>query len=194
MARTKEFDRDEAVRRAMQVFWEQGYEATSTDDLLRAMGIGRQSMYDTFGDKHGLYLEALRAYQAEYSANLVECLRSHPSPLSAIREYLLSIPNGTQKVRARGCLFVNATAELAHVDTEVATLLKTGGALGQGALERVVKDAQRKGELNPRVDPGVAASFLLATIGGLRLSAKAGTPPDALRDVVDFAMAGLRAQ
>ncbi|RKH59917.1 TetR/AcrR family transcriptional regulator [Corallococcus aberystwythensis] len=194
MARTKEFDRDEAVRRAMQVFWEQGYEATSTDDLLRAMGIGRQSMYDTFGDKHGLYLEALRAYQAEYSANLVECLRSHPSPLGAIREFLLSIPNGTQKARARGCLSVNATAELASTDPDVDTLLKSGGALGQAALERVVKEAQRKGELSPKLDARVAASFLLATIGGLRLSAKAGTPPEALRDVVDFALAGLKAR
>ncbi|NOK19995.1 TetR/AcrR family transcriptional regulator [Corallococcus carmarthensis] len=194
MPRTKEFDRDEAVRRAMQVFWEQGYEATSTDDLLRAMGIGRQSMYDTFGDKHGLYLEALRAYQAEYSANLMECLRSHPSPLGAIREFLLSIPNGTQKARARGCLSVNATTELAHADAEVATLLKTGGAVGHGALERVVKEAQRKGELNPKLDARVAAGFLLSTIGGLRLSAKAGTPPEALRDVVDFALAGLKAQ
>ncbi|WP_375755228.1 TetR/AcrR family transcriptional regulator [Corallococcus exercitus] len=194
MARTKEFDRDEAVRRAMQVFWEQGYEATSTDDLLRAMGIGRQSMYDTFGDKHGLYLEALRAYQAEYSANLMECLRSHPSPLGAIREYLLSIPNGTQRARARGCLSVNATAELAHTDADVATLIKSGGAVGHGALERVVKEAQRKGELSPKLDPRVAASFLLAAIGGLRLSAKAGTPPEALRDVVDFTLAGLKAQ
>ncbi|GMT97739.1 TetR/AcrR family transcriptional regulator [Corallococcus caeni] len=194
MARTKEFDRDEAVRRAMQVFWEQGYEATSTDDLLRAMGIGRQSMYDTFGDKHGLYLEALRAYQAEYSAHLMECLRAHPSPLGAIREYLLSIPNGTQKARARGCLSVNATAELAHADAEVATLLKTGGAVGHGALERVVKEAQRKGELSPKLDARVAASFLLAAIGGLRLSAKAGTPPEALRDVVDFTLAGLKAR
>ncbi|NBD09818.1 TetR/AcrR family transcriptional regulator [Corallococcus silvisoli] len=194
MARTKEFDRDEAVRRAMKVFWEQGYEATSTDDLLRAMGIGRQSMYDTFGDKHGLYLEALRCYQAEYSANLVECLRSHPSPLGAIREYLLSIPNGTPKERARGCLTTNATSELANVDPDVATLLKTSGALGHGALERVVKEAQRKGELSPRVDSRVAAGFLLTTIAGLRMSAKAGTPPEVLRDIVDFALAGLQSR
>ncbi|MFP2896916.1 TetR family transcriptional regulator C-terminal domain-containing protein [Corallococcus sp. 4LFB] len=124
----------------------------------------------------------------------MECLRAHPSPLGAIREVLLSIPNGTQKARARGCLFVNATAELAHADAEVATLLKTGGAVGYGALERVVKEAQRKGELSPKLDARVAASSLLAAIGGLRLSAKAGTPPEALRDVVDFTLAGLKAR
>ncbi|RKH40449.1 TetR/AcrR family transcriptional regulator [Corallococcus llansteffanensis] len=194
MARTKEFDRDEAVRRAMTVFWEQGYEATSTDDLLRAMGIGRQSMYDTFGDKHGLYLDALRCYQTEYGANMAECLRSHASPLAALREFLLSIPGATPKERARGCLTVNATTELAHTDPEVATVLKSSGALGLGMLERIVREAQHKGELNSKLDARVAASFLLTTIGGLRLGAKAGTPPDTLRAVVDFTLSGLKAQ
>src|SRR6267142_1909851 len=70
MARPREFDRDAAVQRAMSVFWRKGYAATSTDDLLRAMNIGRQSMYDTFGDKHRLYLEALD--DSERAARFVE--------------------------------------------------------------------------------------------------------------------------
>ena len=62
MARTKEFDRDLALQRAIQLFSKQGYAATSTDDLMQVMGIGRQSMYDTFGDKRTLFLAALRKY------------------------------------------------------------------------------------------------------------------------------------
>jgi AcrR family transcriptional regulator len=71
MARPREFDRDEAVRLAIDVFREKGFEGTSTDDLLCAMGIGRQSMYDTFGDKRGLYIEALRRYNAESVAEIM---------------------------------------------------------------------------------------------------------------------------
>jgi AcrR family transcriptional regulator len=193
MGRPKAFDRDTAVQQAMTVFWEQGYEATSTDDLLRAMGIGRQSMYDTFGDKHRLYLEALQRYQADYGAALVERLQATRSPLSALRDVLLAIANETPRERARGCLAVNATTELAQADPEVASLVWAGGMLCEAALERVVRDAQRKGELNQSLDVRTAGRFLYATMNGLRVSAKAGATPRALRDVAEFALRGLKA-
>ena len=76
MARPREFDRDAAVERAMSVFWRKGYAATSTDDLLRAMKIGRQSMHDTFGDKRRLYVEALKRYSKERIAEHIRRLRA----------------------------------------------------------------------------------------------------------------------
>ncbi|MDB5058625.1 MAG: Transcriptional regulatory protein [Chloroflexi bacterium] len=193
MARIKEFDREEAVQQAMAVFWGQGYDATSTDDLLRAMGIGRQSMYDTFGDKHRLYLEALQRYQADYGAGLLENLRAATSPLTAIREILLSVANQTPSERARGCMTVNATTELAHADPEVASLVKASGMLCEALFERVVREAKQKGELSPSIDERAAGRFILATIRGLRVSAKAGASPEALRDIACFALGGLKA-
>src|SRR5260370_30330632 len=193
MARPKAFDRDTAVQQAMTVFWEQGYEATSTDDLLRAMGIGRQSMYDTFGDKHRLYLEALQRYQAEYGARLLERLHATSSPLSALREVLLAVANETPGERARGCLAVNATMELAHTDPEVASMVRTSELLCQAALERVVREAKRTGELSSAVDERSAGRFLFTTVQGLRVSAKAGLSPAALRDVAEFALRALKA-
>src|ERR1700733_11187409 len=91
MARPREFDRDAAVQRAMSVFWRKGYAATSTDDLLRAMNIGRQSMYDTFGGKPRLYLEALETYQQERIAENIERLRSTASPLAGIEAFVIGI-------------------------------------------------------------------------------------------------------
>ena len=95
MVRPREFDRDAALDRAMQVFWAKGFAATSTEDLVAAMGIGRQSLYNAFGDKRRLYLESLEAYQqldgsadhvggallASRAARHLACLHPHPSDL-----------------------------------------------------------------------------------------------------------------
>src|SRR5258707_15255888 len=105
MARPKEFDRDRALMKAMDVFWQQGYEPTSPDDLIRAIGIGRQSMYDKFGDKHQLYLEALRLYEANTETAFFNRLYDAPSPFAALRDEILSISNAKANGRAPGCLF-----------------------------------------------------------------------------------------
>src|SRR5258707_14880541 len=128
MARPKEFDRDRALMKAMELFWQQGYEATSTDDLVRAIGIGRQSMYDTFGDKHRLYLEALRLYEANSGAEFFKRIYESPSPFVAICDYILCIAGGTSADRARGCFIVNATNELAASDPDVPAAIPTHGA------------------------------------------------------------------
>src|SRR5260370_34278679 len=102
MARPREFDRGEALKRALAVFWEKGFEATSTDDLVRAMSIGRQSMYDTFGDKHQLYLETLQLYEANSGAELFKRIYETPAPSVAICDYIISIAAGTSAYRSRG--------------------------------------------------------------------------------------------
>jgi AcrR family transcriptional regulator len=193
MGRPKEFNREKAVRQAMVVFWEKGYEATSTEDLLRAMGIGRQSMYDTFGDKHRLYLEALKCYQAEHGAGMVERLGAAASPLSAIRELLLAVANEPADARARGCMQVNAITELAQCDAEVAVLVQESMASCEALFARVVGEAKRRHEIDPSTDERAAGAFILSTIQGMRVSAKAGAGPDALHQIALFALNGLKA-
>src|SRR5258706_2339030 len=161
MARPKEFDRDRALKKAMDVFWQQGYEATSTDDLLRAMGIGRQSLYDTFGDKHRLYLEALRLYEADSGAELFKRIYETPSPFVAICDYILSIADGTSADRARGCFYVNATNELAPSDPDVAAVIRASSARCETAFERILREAKPRGEVDRYVDEPVAARVLL---------------------------------
>lgn len=177
----------------MSVFWDKGYEATSTEDLLQAMGIKRQSMYAAFGDKHGLYLEALERYHAQRAAGLVERLRAGGSPLAGLQEVLVAIACETPEARARGCMGVSAIAERAHVDPEVAAMTRTAGKLCEATFERVVVEAQRRGEVGAHVDARTAGRYLLTTLQGLRVSAKAGAAPEALRAVAGLAIAGLRA-
>jgi TetR/AcrR family transcriptional repressor of nem operon len=192
MARPREFDRGEALKRALAVFWEKGFEATSTDDLVRAMGIGRQSMYDTFGDKHQLYLEALQLYEANTGAELFKRIYECPSPFVALCDYILSIADGALADRARGCFFVNATTELAPSDPDVAAVIGASSARCEAAFERILREAKQRGEVDRSVDERVAARFLLSTIRGLRVSAKAGVEPEDLRAIATLALSSLK--
>jgi AcrR family transcriptional regulator len=192
MARPREFDRCEALRRALTVFWEKGYEATSTDDLVRAMGIGRQSMYDTFGDKHQLYLEALRLYEASNGAELFKRIYETPSPFLGICDYILAIADGTSADRARGCFAVNATTELAPSDPDVTASIRASSTRCEAAFERILREAKQCGAVDQSVDERVAARFLLSTIRGLRVSAKAGVPPEDLRAIATLALSSLK--
>ena len=176
----------------MHVFWEHGYEATSTDDLLRAMGIGRQSMYDAFGDKHRLYLEALQLYETETGSELFGRVTRASSPFVALCDYVLSVAEGSPLDLSRGCFYVNATTELASSDPDVGAMVRTSGSRCVAAFEDILKEAKRRGEVDPSVDERVAANFLLNTIRGLRVSAKAGVPPDDLRGIASLAISSLK--
>src|SRR5258708_36288410 len=192
MARPKEFDRGIAVERAMSVFWSKGYAATSTDDLLQAMKIGRQSMYDTFGDKRRLYVEALERYQLESVAGHIKRLRSAASPLAGVEALVVGVITSHRITREKGCMGVGAICEFGNADPELAELrVKSGGLLHKALVERL-RDAQDAGEIGVSVDIERAARFVETTMFGLQVAAKAGESVRALRDVAAFAIAGLR--
>jgi TetR/AcrR family transcriptional regulator, transcriptional repressor for nem operon len=192
MARPKEFDRDAAVERAMSVFWRKGYAATSTDDLLGAMKIGRQSMYDTFGDKHRLYLEALERYQLESVARNIGRLRSTASPLAGIEALVVGIIASDKSVRERGCMGVGSISEFGSTDPDLVTLrAKSGGAQRRALIERL-RHAQAANEIGANVDIERAARFVEATMFGLQVAAKAGASFQTLRDTAAFAIERLR--
>jgi TetR/AcrR family transcriptional repressor of nem operon len=191
MARPKEFDRDVAVERAMSVFWSKGYAATSTDDLLEAMQIGRQSMYDTFGGKWRLYIEALERYQLESVAGHVKRLRSAASPLAGIEALVIDVIPSDRAMREKGCMGVGAICEFGNADAELAELrVKSGGILHKALVERL-QDAQAVGEIGETVDIERAARFVETTMFGLKVAAKAGESARSLRDIASFAIARL---
>jgi TetR/AcrR family transcriptional repressor of nem operon len=194
MARPKEFDREVAVARAMSVFWSKGYAATSTDDLLEAMKIGRQSMYDTFGDKRRLYVEALWRYQLESVAGHIKRLRSMASPLAGIEALVVGVISSDRTTREKGCMGVGAICEFGNADAELAQLrVKSGGMLRKALVERL-RDAQAAGEIGETVDIERAARFVETTMFGLQVAARAGESTRSLRDMAAFAIAGLRSR
>ncbi|MDQ0391857.1 TetR/AcrR family transcriptional regulator [Labrys monachus] len=192
MARPREFDRDEALKHATAVFWAKGFEGASTDDLLAAMKIGRQSLYDTFGDKRRLYLEALERYLAASVSSHVAMLESEASPLAGIRRMLMAFATGSVGSRALGCMGVGSISEFGQSDPEIIALNRSSALTLDAALVRALGKARSRGELAAGLDEKAAAHFIQATLLGLKVSGKAGLDAAALRQVVDVAMEALK--
>jgi AcrR family transcriptional regulator len=192
VARPKEFDREAALRRAIPVFWESGFAGTSTDALVQAMGIGRQSLYDTFGDKHALYLEALRTYNTDSLTSVLKKLREGPTAIAALERILIDRAEVPSKQRSPGCMGVNATCELAGEDAEVRALTQSSAALLEATLKDVLDEGQARGNIRRGLDTRAAARFIAATMSGLMVQAKAGASQETLRDVARFALDSLR--
>jgi TetR/AcrR family transcriptional repressor of nem operon len=191
MARPKEFNQDAVLEKAMQVFWARGYESTSLDELLKAMGIGRQSLYDTFGDKHALYLRALERYKDTQGGALQTCLEQAASPLEALRQLFLSLAEEPPAARRRGCMMVNATVEMLPRDEKTAELVAANQRFMETAFRRALQRSRQLGELPEDADIPGLARYLVATFQGLRVAAKAEMGPEALRDVARHALRGL---
>jgi len=191
MARPKSFDRDAALLAAMGVFWAKGFAGASADDLTSAMGIGRQSLYDTFGDKRRLYLEALTRYNTDNVAGHLAALRDVASPTQAIEGLLLRFANEPEDRRTRGCMGVNAICEFGQ-DPDVAEAGRASGDLLETGLVRLVENGKASGDIDASVDPRAAARFIAATLAGMKVQAKAGAPAEVLREVAAFAVGSLR--
>ncbi|MFC3982519.1 TetR/AcrR family transcriptional regulator [Streptosporangium jomthongense] len=187
MARTKEFDPEVALEAALQLFWERGYEATSMSDLVDRLGIGRASLYATFGGKHDLYLKALRRYANSRNPSPVELLSQPGAALPAVRG-LIELYTEDSIGDRRGCMIVNAAGELLPGDERVAGIVDANWTCLETALTSALIRARAQGELPADRDPVALARFLLVFLQGLRLTAKGRSAPERLRDAAAQAL------
>ena len=191
MARQKEFDRDVALAEAVKVFASHGYEGASTETLLRRMEIGRQSMYDTFGDKRQLYLEALQQYSSSSTASIIAAMHSVPSPVKGLEAALMDIVSRPASEPFEGCLGVSAVCEYGRSDRDVSTMTDASGATLLSAFESIIAKGKAAGEVAPDVDVKAAAQFMRAMLSGLKVSARAGATPETLRKIARVALRSL---
>ncbi|HLU26310.1 MAG: TetR/AcrR family transcriptional regulator [Actinomycetes bacterium] len=189
MARTKEFDPDAALDAALDLFWERGYEATSIQDLVDHLGIGRGSLYATFGSKHALYLKALDRYLRTRDPNPIELL-SRPGPaLPAVRALVRAyVDEAVCDTRRRGCMIVNAAMERVPADALVTRRVQESWAQLERALTCALTRARDQGELAADKDPVAIARFLLVVLQGLRVVGKAGPNARSLHDAAALAL------
>jgi TetR/AcrR family transcriptional repressor of nem operon len=187
MARPKEFDKEKALRKAVRLFSQQGFAATSTDGLMRAMDVGRQSMYDTFGDKRELFLKALEMYVTESVRAINLELEKPGSAVSAIRNALVTFAGRKDLSSAEGCMGLNAISEFGRRDARVTDITRNAARLQRRTLMRVLARARNQGELSSDADLNTIADFFESTLAGIRMAAKAGKSRGALRHIAAFA-------
>jgi TetR/AcrR family transcriptional repressor of nem operon len=192
MARHKEFDRDEVLQKAMEVFWAQGYEATSMQDLVEHMGINRQSLYDTCHDKHSLFLRALDRYHEVETRKLLAFME-RPGPVKkAFRQLFLSVIEGSLTGgQQRGCLMNNSMSELAARCKATAEKTVRNMRSIEAAFYRALLRGKKAGEFKDIRDPRAVARFLSNSFQGLVLTAKATQDRKTLADVVKVTLSVL---
>lgn len=192
MSREKEFDVDEALGRAMELFWCRGYEATSLSDLLERLGIGKGSFYNTFGSKHELYLRALDRYRGMMGDLLVSELEEAGPVKPSIKGLLESISeHDLGDPERRGCMVVNAATELVPHDPEAERRVVSNFVRLEDALRSAISRGQSTGEIPAEKDPAALARFLMTLIQGLRVVGKATCDRTALEDTIDVALEAL---
>ncbi len=193
MPRTKEFEPEAALHSAMELFWRQGYEATSMRDLLEGMGIGRGSFYDTFGDKRSLFLAALDRFETTRTAWIPAVLEESESPVEAIRNVFERTVDGLVGFDPRrGCLLANSAVELAPHDPEVAQRISDYIRRTEDAFEQALQRTRTGGKIRKHKDPRALARFLVNNLHGLRVMARAGVDRETLEDTVEVALGALR--
>jgi TetR/AcrR family transcriptional regulator, transcriptional repressor for nem operon len=193
MARPKSFDEAAVLDRALHLFWERGYEGTSMADLETHLGLGRQSLYNTFGDKHALYLKALDRYERELGGEVIAGLNAPGAGLEAIRAFFLSVVEAhTAPGVRRGCWITNTIAERGSEDPPA--LLRCNHARDdlERGFRRALTQAKKAGDLPKSLDVEATATLLAIQNYGLGVMAKTGKSADELRAAVGALLASLK--
>ena len=176
--RLRTFDEQIVLDRAMQLFWLRGYEGTSLSQLVDAMGISRQSLYDTFGNKRALFLRTLEHYQKTQLVEGLALLTRDGSPVENVKALLRFFDALARDSRARGCFVANTLVELGPHDAEIAAVVRGILATLQGAIEANLIDAKRAGELAPHKQPDELAAALLNAVLGIAVAGRLAHDPN----------------
>lgn len=162
MPRNKEFDYDEKLEAARNLFWRKGYNATSMSNLEEAMQINRSSLYMTYGNKHDLFVKSLVNYIAMKDRQYNEAAEKGKNPLESIANIITSVSKSA--IQDKNCLFTNAVFEMALSDTKVNQLLKQQNLKAVGVFEKLLKQAKEQGLLNSDKEPRLLAHFLVSSL------------------------------
>ncbi len=194
MARTKVFNEEEVLDKAMNLFWKKGYNATSAQDLVDTLGISRSSLYDTYGDKHSLFVRTLKQYRKDHIDPVIEGMGAVEDIEAYIRNIFELIKlEALDENSTMGCFMVNSAVELAPVDTEVASIANSIMHDTEAALYNAIQKGQDSGVFTTKYSARSLARYVLNSLNGLRVSVKFDADKQMFDDIVNVCLSALRA-
>lgn len=190
--RPREFDIDRALEAATQQFWSVGYEATSLQDLLKTMGLSKSSLYQTFGNKHELFVRCLDHYQASMVNKVSEKLANSSSVKQFMFNFLEEvIAEAEQGVNKKGCLLVNTANELSQRDDDIAQAVMDGTSNVAEVFKQAIELGKQQKEVRSELSTEDLINYLITSISGLRTMVKAGAEKNTLKPVVELMIKNL---
>jgi len=175
MARTKEFNEEQALNKAIEIFWHKGYNGTSAQDLVTHLGLSRSSLYDTFGDKQKLFSQSLKQYQKQSQDQIIKLLdesKNIKETLHAI--FKQAVIESLEDRITKGCFMVNSSVELAMHDEEIAKIVKNNSQKMEEVFTNAVKKGQESGHISKAKDAKALSRFIFNTYSGIRVLARTG--------------------
>lgn len=192
MGRNKAFDEDQALDAVAELFWKQGYEGTSLSDLEAHLGLGRQSLYNAFGDKRSLFLKALERYASWNAESLVAPLLRPEAGLKDLRHYFDSLVDFlTPEGERRGCLVANSLLEIGAEDDAVVERCRGNQAQVLEGFRNALGNGVATGELPKSTEVATTAHLLMAQTYGFTVLSKSGMSRQELRAIVGALLEGL---
>ncbi len=192
MARTKDFDQDEVLAKAAVLFWNKGYNGTSMQELVDYLGISRSSLYDTYGDKHSLYLKALEYYQHTAGNEMCSLIKQANSVREAIKKLLeYTVNQLVGDAEHKGCFMVNAEVEVATHDAEVKDIVCKNEQQISEVFHNLIEKGQQSGEITQKQDATALTRFILNNIKGMRVSAKSIADRHYFADIINTTLLAL---
>ena len=193
MPRTQEFDSNEALDRAVALFWDKGFFDSSMDDLVKATGVSRYGIYGTFGNKREFFQASLRRYADRIVSEMQRPLRKPDASLPEIQGYFTKLLQLAGSDRGRlGCLICNTATEVAPHDEDIGRAIRAVFDGFSKAFRKALENAQARGEIGKDRDISALATYLTGVMQGLAVMARAGYGKETMRKFVKIAMETLR--
>ncbi len=189
MSRVREFDPEQAIADAMQVFWRSGYADTSMEDIVSETGVSRYGLYGTFGNKKDLLVAAMRHYEKSMTELFWSNLRKPDAGRTEIIEFWRSIrKHAEDEGFCNGCLIVNIAAEVAPHEPEIAAEVQRINNEHAAVFASAIRNGQKAGDIPPDVDADGAGRMLVSLARGLALMVRAGTKLADLGGAIEAAL------
>jgi TetR/AcrR family transcriptional repressor of nem operon len=183
------FDEDKVLQSATKLFWLKGYNGTSMDELTKVTGLSRSSIYNSFGDKHSLFIKCLDYYRKGQWENLQQAISKLKSPLKKIEMlFRHAVDELLNDKENKGCLIINTTAELANLETGISVFVKENMEAVEKMFRNWIKDGQESGQISKSFTSAALSRYLFNSFTGLKIISQTNNDRKTLEDIVKVSL------